>query len=180
MLPGVRMRGINAEFSYKLSDDWTLYGSDAYTQSKLQGQVDAFGDGIYVLDGKSFINAPKNAAYLRLHYDHGPFWASLDAKYRGAIWGDWYNTERVGGYTTFNLSVGVNLPDFAPWFTKPSIKLNVFNLTDHHAFAYANSNTLLANYGYKDPNGASLYASAPYYILLQPRTFMLTLSASFR
>lgn len=179
-LPGVHMRGLNGEVSYKLDDQFTLYGSYAYTKSSLQGSVDTFGDGIYVLDGKTFINAPKNSGYVRLNYTNGMFWASLDAKYRGAVWGDWYNTEKVGGYTTFNLNAGLNLPDFSSWFTKPAIKLNVFNIGDHHAFAYANSNTLLATKGYKDPNGVSLYASAPYYILLQPRTYMVTLSASFK
>jgi iron complex outermembrane recepter protein len=180
MLPGVHMRGVNGEISYKITPNLTIYGSYAYTKSTLRGQVDAFGDGIYVLDGKTFIDAPKNSGFVRLNYENGRFWGSFDAKYRGAIWGDWYNTERVGGYTTFNLSTGWHFQDFAPWFTRPSIKINVFNLTNHKAFAYANSNTLLATYGYKDPNGVTLYASAPYYILLQPRTYMVTLSASFR
>ena len=172
-------QAVQREFA-AVNDDLTLYGSYAYTNSTLRGSVDAFGDGIYDLDGKTFINTPKNSAFMRLNYEHGPFWASLDAKYRGAIWGDWYNTEKVGGYTTFNFSTGVNLPDFASWFTRPAIKLNVFNLTDHHAFAYANSNTLLATRGFKDVNGVNLFASSPFYILLEPRTYMVTLSATFR
>jgi len=66
---------------------------------------------------------------------------------------------------------------------EPFIKLNVFNLGDKRAFSNANGLTFLAsNPGgvIKDPNtGNSLYASAPYYSLLQPRAFVLTVGGTF-
>lgn len=183
-LPKMKMRGLTAEGSYKLTDDWTVYANYSYQKATLEADLNSFGDGIYNTKGKTFLNTPKNSGYVRLGYDHGPFWASLDAKYRGPIWGDWSNTEKVGGYTTFNFSSGVRLPNFSSWFLKPYIKLNVFNLANRRALTNANNigAFLASNPGgvYKDPTtGSTLYTSAPYYSLLEDRTYMVTFGASF-
>lgn len=181
-LPKMKMRGLSAEGSYKLTDDWTAYANYSYQKAILEADLNSFGDGIYNTKGKTFLNTPKNSGYVRLGYDHGMFWANLDAKYRGPIWGDWSNTEKVGGYTVVNFSSGVRLPDFASWFRKPYIKLNVFNLGDRHALTNANNiGAFLASNPdkIKDQNGDTLYASAPYYSLLEDRTYMITFGASF-
>ncbi len=195
-LPKVRMRGLNAEASYKITPNWTVYGSYAYTKSTLQSNLNTdtlapgpgikpsqLGDGIYNTDGKILLNTPKNIGYVRVSYDQGPFWASLDEKYRGPIWGDWSNTQKVGGYATLNFSAGWKFQDFSSWFRKPYLKLNVFNLADRQALTNANNiSAYLASNptNIKDQNGTTLYAgSAPYYSLLQGRTFMLTFGASF-
>ncbi|MEP6898682.1 MAG: TonB-dependent receptor [Rhodanobacter sp.] len=181
-LPKVHMRGLNTEASYKVTPNWTVYGSYAYTKSTLEANLDSLGDGIYNTDGKILLNTPKNIGYVRVGYDQGPFWASLDAKYRGPIWGDWSNTQKVGGYSTLNLNAGWNFPDFSPSFRKPFIKLNLFNLTDRQALTNANNITayLATNPAkIKDENGTTLYASEPYYSLLEGRTVMLTFGASF-
>ncbi|WP_158886038.1 TonB-dependent receptor [Rhodanobacter sp. L36] len=181
-LPKVHMRGLNTEASYKISDNWSVYGSYAYTQAKLAANLDTQGDGIYNTDGKILLNTPKNTAYVRLSYDQGPFWASLDEKYRGPIWGDWSNTQKVGGYATLNLNTGWNFPDFSTSFRKPFIKVNLFNITDRQALTNANniSSYLAANPSkMKDDNGTTLFASEPYYSLLEGRTLMVTFGASF-
>lgn len=181
-LSKVHMRGFNGEASYKITPNWTLYGSYALTRSTLEGNVDTSGDGIYYTQGKTLLNTPKNTAYMRLSYQNGPFWASLDEKYRGPIWGDWSNTEKVGGYATLNLNTGWNFQDGSSWFRKPYIKLNLFNLTDRKALTNANniSAFLASNPTHiKDVNGTTLFASAPYYSLLEGRTVMVTLGASF-
>ena len=181
-LPKVKMRGVNAEASYKFTPNWTLYGSYAYTRATLGDNLNTEGDGIYYTKGKTLLNTPRNMGFARLNYEQGPFWASLDAKYRGPIWGDWTNTQKVGGYTTFNFSAGWNFQDFSSWIGKPYIKLNMFNLADRQALTNANniSAFLAANpTGIKDPNGVTLYANEPYYSLLQGRTIMVTFGASF-
>jgi len=178
-VPELHQRGVNAEASFKLYDDLTLYGSYAYTKSTFAADMDSIGDGYYPVNGKSFLDTPKNTAYLRLAYDHGPLWASLDMKYRSSFWGDWMNTEKAGGFTTLDFNAGWRFPDFASWLTKPEIKLNVFNLTDKHALIYDSVTTLLATKGPLDPiSGKALYAGGAYYNLLEPRTFMITIKAS--
>ncbi len=180
-VPELHQRGLNAEASYKIVDDLTLYGSYAYTKSTIVDNTVTYGDGTYPTAGKSFVDTPKNTAYVRLSYSHGPLWASLDVKYRSSIWGDWVNTEKAPGFTTLNFNTGWKFDDFAPWFTKPSIKLNVFNLTDKHALTFDSATTFLANKGPANLDGttSALYVNGAYYSLLEPRTFMLTLSGSF-
>jgi len=181
-LPMVQMRGVSSEASYKFTPNWTLYATYTYSKATLKSDVNTLGDGIYDTNGKTFLNTPKNSGYVRLSYDQGPFWASLDAKYRGAVWGDWSNTEKAGGYTVFNFNAGWKFGDFASWFRKPYIKLNVFNITDRKALTYANNiGSFLASNPdkIKDANGVTLYASAPYYSLLQDRAVMVTFGASF-
>jgi len=194
-IPKVHMRGLNSEASYKITPDWTLYGSYSYTKSTLETNLNTdtlnpspgispslLGDGIYNTDGKTFLNTPRNIAYVRLGYDNGPFWAGLDAKYRSSIYGDWSNTEKVGGYTTLNLSAGWRFNDFSSFFRKPYIKLNLYNLADRQALTNADTITayLATNpHNIKDVNGTTLYASSPTYSLLEGRTLMVTFGASF-
>ena len=181
-LPKVRMRGFNTEASYKITPNWTLYGSYAFTKATLQTDLNAFGNGIYSTKNKTLLNVPKNLGYLRLAYHDGPFWASLDGKYRGAVWGDWSNTEKAGGYTTFNVNTGWNFGEVSGWLRKPFIKLNLFNVTDRRALVNANNvSAFLASNPdrIKDVHGTTLFASLPNYSLLQGRTLMVTFGASF-
>ncbi len=178
-VPELHQRGVNAEASYKIVDDLTVYGSYAYTKSTFAADLDSIGDGYYPVRGKSFLDTPKNTAYLSLSYDHGPLWASVDLQYRSSFWADWMNTEAAGGFTTLDFSTGWRFPDFASWLTKPEIKFNVFNLTDKHALTYDSTTTLLATKGPLDPTtGKALYAGGAFYNLLEPRTFMITIKAS--
>ncbi len=178
-LPNVHMRGLNAEGSLKLSQQFTLYGSYTYTVAHQQDDLNSGSDGIYHTAGKTLTNTPLNAGYVRVHFREGPLWASLDAKYRGAVWGDWSNSEKVGGYTTFNLNTGYDLPDFSSEFRKPYIKLNMFNLMNHRAFTWASSQPFLSSGTEYDANGTKLYTSPATYSVLEERTFMVTFGASF-
>jgi iron complex outermembrane receptor protein len=178
-VPQLHQRGVNAEASYKIIDPVTLYGSYAYTKSTFAANLDSIGDGYYPVDGKSFLDTPRNTAFVQLSYDHGPLWASVDVQYRSSFWADWMNTEKAGGYSTLDFNAGWRFSDLTSWFTQPQIKVNVFNLTDKHALSFDSATTLLANKGPLDPTtGKALYAGGAYYNLLEPRTFMVTLSAS--
>ena len=178
-VPELHQRGVDAEASFKIYKNLTLYGSYAYTKSIFAADLDSIGDGYYPVKGKSFLDTPRNTAYLRLGYDNGSLYASLDAQYRSSFWSDWMNTEQAGGFTTLDFDAGWRFSDFAPWLTKPEIKVNVFNLTDKHALTYDSVTTLLATKGPLDPHtGTALYAGGASYNLLEPRTFMITISAS--
>ncbi|MBB3227635.1 iron complex outermembrane receptor protein [Luteibacter sp. Sphag1AF] len=181
-LPSVHMRGLNAEGSYKITDNWSTYANYSYTRARMQDDLNSLGDGIYNTKGKTLLNVPKNSGYVGVDFNEGPFWASLNAKYQGPIWGDWSNTERAGGYTTVNLSTGWKFGDFADWFRSPYVKINLFNVGDRKALTYASNVTAFLATNptkEKDANGTTLFASAPYYSVLQERTFMVTFGASF-
>jgi iron complex outermembrane recepter protein len=178
-VPELHQRGVDTEASFKIYDALTLYGSYAYTKSTFAADLDSIGDGNYPVNGKSFLDTPKNTAYIRLAYDHGPLWASLNLKYRSSFWADWMNTEQAGGFTTLDFNAGWRFPDFASWFTQPEIKFNVSNLTDKHALTFDSATTLLATKGPLDPvTGKALFVNGAFYNLLEPRTFMVTIKAS--
>ncbi len=182
-IPRMKMQGLDGEGSFNISDEWKLYGSYTYTQATIESSVNAGDDGIYPTTGKQLYNQPRNIGYIALSYDHGPIWASVNARYRSSFYGDFMNTEKVGGYSDYGFDAGYRFEDWNSWFKKPFVKINVFNITDHRAFTNANNAGayLASNPGnaIKDVNGDTLFASAPYYSLLEPRTFMITIGASF-
>ncbi|MEP7044622.1 MAG: TonB-dependent receptor [Dokdonella sp.] len=182
-LPKSKLQGFNGEASYSLTDSWKTYLS--YTYTKAESQTNLFGgsgDGTYYTDGKQLPNTPRNMVRGYLEYNQGPLWGALIAQYTSAQWADFSNTEKVGGYTTLNLNAGYKFPDFA-MIREPFLKINVFNLAGKHAFTNVNGVTFLAsNPGNTivDPNTQKpLFASAPYYSLLQPRAFVLTVGGTF-
>ena len=169
----MHMQGFSSEASYKLSQDWTAYASYTYTQAKIVGNIDGGGDGIYPSNGKTMPDTARNIGNVSLSYDdNAHIWATLSARVSSSLYGDYLNTERVGGFTQFNLAGGYRFSDWEA-LKSPYIKVNVSNLTDHKAFSYVSSAQFLAT------TQGSLYTSSPTYGLLQPRAFMITFGASF-
>lgn len=172
----MHMRGFNGEFSYKFAPNWTVYSSYTYTKAEIVGSLDGGGDGIYPTDGKIMPDTAKNIGNVSLSYDDSHLWATLNGRVTSQLYGDYMNTETVGGFTTFNFSAGYRFGDF-DWLKKPYIKVNVSNLADKRAFSYVGSAQFLATEQAKA--FPSLYSTTPYYGLLQPRTYMVTIGASF-
>jgi len=182
-VPELHQRGLNAEASYKVHKDLSLYASYAYTTSIIETDTATIGDGTYPTRGKSFVNVPKNTLNFGASYTNGPFWASLSANYRSSFWADWVNTEKAPGYSTMNFNTGWKFDDVASWFTKPQLKINVTNLTDKKALSFANTTNFLATKGAVNDTitGANtLFQSNATYNLVAPRAVMITLSASFK
>ena len=180
-VPRLQQRGFNAEASYKIYKDLSLYASYAYTKSTIMDNTATIGDGTYATAGKSFVDVPKDTVYLGGSYTHGPVWLNVNASHRSSFWGDWVNTEKAPGYTTMNLDTGWNFDDFATWLRSPKLKLNVTNVTDKKALTYANATTFQGNKGVSDPTTGKdpSYITPATYNLLAPRSFMVSLSASF-
>lgn len=169
----MHMQGFSSEASYKLSKDWTAYASYTYTQAKIVGSIDGGGDGIYPTNGKTMPDTARNIGNVSIGYDDSAhLWATLSARVTSSLYGDYLNTERVGGFTQFNLAGGYRFGDWDALKT-PYVKVNLSNLTDRKAFSYVSSAQFLAS------AQGSLYTSSPTYGLLQPRAFMITFGASF-
>ncbi|MBD8871762.1 TonB-dependent receptor [Rhodanobacter sp. DHB23] len=180
-IPHMNMRGFNGEASWKFAEHWKLYGSYTYTQSLIEGAINAGGDNStdgapYPTNGKTMPDTPRNMGNLSLGYDDGHLWANLNARATSSLYGDYLNTERVGGFTTYSLGAGYKFDNYGGF--KPYIKVNAYNLTNKEAYSYVGSAPLLAASG-KALYAAGYYASTPYYGLLQPRTYMITFGASF-
>lgn len=169
----MHMQGASAEASYKLTPYWTAYASYTYTQARIVGNIDGGGDGIYPSNGKTMPDTARNIGNVSIGYDDGGhLWGSLAARYSSALYGDYLNTEKVGGFTTFTLSGGYRFDDWAQ-IKAPYVKVNFGNILNRKAFSYVSSASFLAT------TQGSLYTGSPTYGLLQPRTFMVTFGASF-
>lgn len=173
----MHMRGFNGEVSYKFAPDWSVYTSYTYTKAEIVGSIDGGGDGIYPTNGKMMPDTAKHIGNVALNYDDTHVWAELDGHVASSLYGDYMNTEHVGGFATFDFNAGYRFGDW-DWLKKPYVKVNVTNLTDRHAFSYVGSAQFLAASAAK-LFPSSLYSSAPTYGLLQPRTYMVTIGASF-
>ena len=180
-VPKLHQRGLNAEAAYKITPEVSVYASYALARSTIETDTATIGDGTYATRGKSFVNVPRNTFHLGGNYNHGPFWASLNANYRGGFWADWVNTEKAPGFTTFNLDTGWNFDDVGTWLKAPKLKINVTNLTNRKALTFASSTNFQANKGPLDPTTGKdpSYISAATYNLQAPRAVMVSLSASF-
>ena len=56
---------------------------------------------------------------------------------------------------------------------------NIFNLTDKYALTFDSAMTLLATKGPLDPTpGKALFAAGAFHNLLEPRSYMITISAA--
>jgi iron complex outermembrane recepter protein len=171
-IPKVQMRGFNGEASYRLGDNFKLYASYSHTEAEMKSAYSYSGLN-YPTDGKQLPNTPKDLFTLSLNYDVGAFWAALKTRYSGARYGDYMNTEKVGGYTTVGFDAGYTFQNWG-WAKKPYVKVNVSNLTDRKAITWASSTTLMA-VGDDD----FTKTGTPYYNVLQPRAVIFTVGASF-
>ena len=180
-VPKLHQRGFNAEASYKLYADLNVYASYALTKSTIMENTATIGDGTYATAGKTFVNVSKNTFHLGANYSHGGFWAGLNTSYRSSFYGDWVNTEKAPGYTTFNLDGGYNFDDVGSWLKSPKLKINVTNLTDKKALTFAGTTTFQSNKGVPDPTTGKdpSFIQAATYNLQAPRSVTVSLSASF-
>lgn len=176
VIPHMNMRGFNSEASWQFAEHWKLYGSYTYTESLIEGSINGGSDGIYPTNGKSMPDTPRNIGNVVLGYNDGHLWANVNARATSSLYGDYLNTERAGGFTTYGLSAGYKFDDVGGF--KPYVKFNLINITDKQAFSYVSSAPFLASSG-KALYASSLYPGTPYYGLLQPRTYMITVGASF-
>ena len=163
----VHMRGLNTELNVKLSQDWSIYGSYSYTQAIMESNLNT-GYAVYSTHGRTLLNTPRNLLNIGVSFTHGPVWATLSTRTSSAFYGDWMNTEKVGGYTTLNLNAGWNFHDWG-FMRKPYIKINGFNLLNRRAFTFASNVTAFQ----------ATAGQTPYYSLLEGRSGMITVGASF-
>ncbi|MCD7098235.1 TonB-dependent receptor [Stenotrophomonas sp. MMGLT7] len=182
-IPKVRMRGANWEASYAFDQHWKAYLSYTRTEAQVRSSiVDTGDDGAYPIKGKQLADTPKDIASARLSWSNGEFWASLKAKYSGSRYGDYMNTEKVGGYTVVGLNAGVNLPDIGA-VKKPVLKLNISNLFDRKAYTYVSNAPWVSEKGYYENQAAAesydWYYDQPEYGVLAPRTIMVSFGGSF-
>jgi iron complex outermembrane recepter protein len=168
----VKQYGALSEVSWRFQPSWIAYASYTYLHARQQSDFlsnSADGEVALPTAGKRMAGIPQNMAALSLEYDLGSAFFRLSGKYNGARYGDLLNTDRVGGYTTYDFNAGYTFADWG-WLHKPQLRVSVLNLLDRHYLGYVYSTTTNA-VAYK-----GVAASLPTYLAGMPRTEMLSLS----
>ena len=159
----VKLKGVDAQLSYKPEDYLSFYTSLSYVQSEIQSNFpNGAGGAILPTKGKSLYEVPKLQGATRVNWDITD-WASLgvQGKFVGSRWTNLTNTEKAPGYALWDLDLRFKLDDIG--MEKAYLQFNVKNLFDEKYLADISTNT----------NGTAQFQ--PGY----PRAFVATLHAEF-
>jgi len=166
-------RGFELESGYKLSSNWSLYGSLSYTDSKMQSDLRTGLATYEATTGKQMPDTPQWLSGLRLGYTSANWYGNADLKYTGKAYSTLVNDESVDGVTLFNVSLGYRFGDTA-FLKKPSVQLNVNNLFDQ-SYLRINSGSG-SNF---TTRAIGTGGSTPFYYVGSPRFVSVTLRSDF-
>ncbi len=169
----VRTQGAELESGFRMSPNWSLYGSLSYVSSKMKSDLRTGASTTEATAGKQLPDTPNWLAGIALNYVDGPFFSALQAKYTGKAYSTLVNDEQVDGYTVINLATGYRF-ESGQFFKNPMIRLNVSNLFDTE---YLRINSGSGSQFTTRALGAG--GSAPAYYVGAPRFASVTLSSDF-
>jgi iron complex outermembrane receptor protein len=167
-------QGFEVESGYKLSSNWSVYGSLSYTSSKMQSNLITGKTTFEATQGKQMPDTPEWLSGLRIAYNSANWYGNVDLKYTGAAYSTLVNDETMGDYATVNVTTGYRFAD-STFFKKPSIQMNVMNLFDTNSLRISSpSGSSFTTRAQANANGAgstpAYYVSAPLYLSVTLRS----------
>lgn len=136
----VTTKGIELAGSYSFTDEWTLFGSYAYNDSKYDDNVvDATLPAPILTSGKTVVNAPKHLFKADLGYDNGAFYGKLSLAYTGSRYFSYVNNAEVDGYTLADFTAGYRFSG-NEMLDGLDLQLNVTNLLDEEYVSTVGTN----------------------------------------
>ncbi len=163
----VTTQGLELAGSYEFSDEWTLFGSYAYNDSKYDNDVvDATLPAPILTSGKTVVNAPEHLLKADLGYDDGAFFGKLSLAYTGSRYFSYVNNAEVDGYTLADLTAGYRFSG-NDMLEGLELQLNITNLTDEEYVSTIGTNGFNAN------------ADNQTLMVGSPRQFFATVRKSF-
>jgi len=170
-------RGFELEAGYKLTRNWTAYGSLSYTFTQMKSNLVDSATQFEPTAGRALPDTPEWLGAASLQWASGSWGAGTSVKYTGRRYATLVNDESAGGFTTVDFNASYKLP--AAWlFKNAALKLNISNLTGtRYRILNAGSGSTFTN---RAQNIAGLPAgSAPSYYTGAPRFASVTLAADF-
>lgn len=163
----VTTKGVELAGSYDFTDEWTLYGTYSYNDSKYDDDVvDATLPAPIRTSGKTVVNAPEHLFKADLGYDNGTFFGKLSLAYTGSRYFSYVNNAEVDGYTLADLSAGYRFGG-NEMLEGLELQLNVTNLTDEEYVSTLGT------------NGFNTNADNQTLMVGSPRQFFATIRKSF-
>ena len=168
--------GVDAEVDYRPVAGVSLYVSGEYLHARIDDDLPIGGDFL-ATRGKHAVSSPTVQFGAGGTYDDGRFFGSVASKYLGRQYATFVNDERIKGYATLDLSVGVHL---AEWLDgkRTDLRVNAINVTDPHVLAgvQAVSTNAQDSIG---RDGTVIAGTAPAYYIGSGRAVMATVSRAF-
>ncbi|MFZ6849290.1 TonB-dependent receptor [Undibacterium sp. RuRC25W] len=167
----VRSTGAEFELGNTPVNGWSFYSSMGYIKSIIENDIQSSGV-MLPTNGKQMTDTPKWKAGLSAQYETANWYTRLKAKYTGKQWATMTNDELVPSYTLIDFDAGYQFAN-AGMFKKPTIRLNVSNITNKQYRNPSSFNVLNATtYG-------AATAKSVFYYLGAPRFTSVTVSADF-
>lgn len=168
----VRTTGMEMELGNTPVNGWSFYGSLGYANSQIKNDLVVSSTATLPTNGKEMTLTPNWKAGLSAQYETASWYARLKVKYTGTQWATMTNDEQVPAYTLVGLDAGYQFPNTS-WMKKPTIRLNISNLTNEK---YRNPSSF-------NVTNALAYGTAGaktvYYYMGAPRFTSVTFSADF-
>ncbi|GHC94614.1 TonB-dependent receptor [Novosphingobium pokkalii] len=168
--------GVDGEVDWRPLAGMSLYASGEWLHARIKDNLPADGDFLPTA-GKVAVSSPEWQFALGGTYDDTRLFGSLAMKYLGPQFATFMNDERIPGYATLDLSIGVHL---AGWLDgkRTDLRVNAINVTDPHVLSGVQAVTPAAR-DTVGTGGTVITGSAPTYYIGSGRAFMVTLARQF-
>ncbi|HXH15408.1 MAG TPA: TonB-dependent receptor [Sphingomonas sp.] len=168
--------GVDAELDYRPVPGVSLYVSGEYLRARIDDDL-PIGADFLPTRGKHAVSSPTVQFGAGGTYDDGRFFGSVASKYIGRQYATFMNDERIKGYATLDLSVGMHLADWLDG-KRTDLRVNAINVADPHVLAgvQAVSTNAQDTIG---RNGTVIAGSAPAYYIGSGAAVMATISRAF-
>ncbi|MEG3166890.1 TonB-dependent receptor [Sphingomonas sp. LB3N6] len=168
--------GVDAEIDYRPVAGVSLYLSGEYLRARIDDDLPVGADFLPT-KGKHAVSSPTVQFGAGGIYDDGRFFGSVASKYIGRQYASFMNDERIKGYATLDLSVGMHLADWLDG-KRTDLRVNAINVTDPHVLAGVQSVSTNAQ-DTIGRNGTVIAGSPPAYYIGSGAAVMATISRAF-
>ncbi len=168
--------GVDAEIDYRPVAGVSLYLSGEYLRARIDDDLPVGADFLPTR-GKHAVSSPTVQFGAGGMYDDGRFFGSVASKYIGRQYASFMNDERIKGYATLDLSVGMHLADWLDG-KRTDLRVNAINVTDPHVLAGVQSVSTNAQ-DTIGRNGTVIAGSPPAYYIGSGAAVMVTISRAF-
>ncbi len=168
----VTTKGLELAINGKLPANFNYFGSFTWLSSTQDSDYSA-GGLTADTQGNQLFDAPHRLVSAGIGYDNEAFYANFLGRYTGSFYGDLANTQKIGGYTIFDVNLGYRFKDLVSGLKETTISLNANNIFDKQYLSGVKSGTINADPG--NPN----FFGAPQYYKGQPRSLVASLSVGF-
>ncbi len=168
--------GVDAEIDYRPVAGVSLYLSGEYLRARIDDDLPVGAD-LLPTRGKHAVSSPTVQFGAGGIYDDGRFFGSVASKYIGRQYASFMNDERIKGYATLDLSVGMHLADWLDG-KRTDLRVNAINVTDPHVLAGVQSVSTNAQ-DTLGRNGTVIAGAPPAYYIGSGAAVMATISRAF-